>query len=225
VRVATSLAVAAVLVGGVAHVLAAGPPFPESGSGRVVDDARTLVEPLAANRHIAGTQAPAPGGVPGGRIPPAGPPYPEPIVDVTVYDHAEILEPDTEQTVTATIAAIEERTGAEVVVYSQVKPESDSPNEAERDARALIDQWGVGRKGFDDGLAILFDMDERSGSHGQVQLYAAPGYAAAYLSNAERQAVFETTCCRDCVPATWTAPCSRRCAGSTRRPRPSTPRR
>ena len=53
-------------------------------------------------------------------------------------------------------------------------------------ARALIDQWGVGRKGFDDGLAIFFDIDP-SLVHGQVQLYAAPGFEAAYLSNSERQ--------------------------------------
>ena len=32
------------------------------------------------------------------------------------------------------------------------------PSEADSDARALMDQWGVGRKGFDDGLVILFDM-------------------------------------------------------------------
>ena len=41
-------------------------------------------------------------------------------------------------------------------------------------ARALMDQWGVGRKGFDDGLVILFDLDEQR-CHGQVQLYAGPG--------------------------------------------------
>ena len=59
-----------------------------------------------------------------------------------------------------------------------------------QDANDLIDQWGVGRKGFDDGLAILFNMDQ-SLCHGQVQLYAGPGYAAAFLSNSERQAIYE----------------------------------
>ena len=49
---------------------------------------------------------------------------------------------------------------------------------------------GVGREGFDDGLAILFDLDE-SLCHGQVQLYAAPGYRASYLTNEDRQAIFE----------------------------------
>ena len=59
------------------------------------------------------------------------------------------------------------------------------------DAIALMDQWGVGRAGIDDGLVILFDLHENDPCHGQVQLYAGPGYAASYLSNAERQAIFD----------------------------------
>ena len=62
--------------------------------------------------------------------------------------------------------------------------------ETEARARALIDQWGVGRRGFDDGLAIFFDIDP-SLEHGQVQLYAAPGFEATFLTNAERQAIFD----------------------------------
>ena len=53
-----------------------------------------------------------------------------------------------------------------------------------------MDQWDVGRQGFDDGLVIFFDIDE-TGRHGQVQLYAGPGFEAAFLSNSERQAIFE----------------------------------
>ena len=59
------------------------------------------------------------------------------------------------------------------------------------DAIALMDEWGVGRAGIDDGLVILFDLHENDPCHGQVQLYAGPGYAASYLSNAERQAIFD----------------------------------
>jgi uncharacterized membrane protein YgcG len=135
---------------------------------------------------------PGPPVVPGGSAaPPAGPPYPQPLPNVTVYDYAGVLRPATESSLTATIATIEQRTAAEIVVYSQVKPESNTKDRAEVDARALIDQWGVGRKGFDDGLAILLDMDA-SKCHGQVQLYAGPGFAAAFLSNAERQAIYDT---------------------------------
>jgi uncharacterized membrane protein YgcG len=32
---------------------------------------------------------------------------------------------------------------------------------------------------------------DASGRHGQVQLYAGPGFEAAFLSNSERQAIFE----------------------------------
>ena len=89
------------------------------------------------------------------------------------------------------IDAIERRTGAEIAVYTQLVPCCETTDEAERNARALMDQWGVGRAGFDDGLVLLFDLREDDPCHGQVQLYAGPGYAAKFLSNSERQAVFE----------------------------------
>ena len=90
----------------------------------------------------------------------------------------------------ATIDAIEARTGAEVVVYTQDSGEDPTTDETEAKARALMDQWGVGRKGFDDGLVILFDMYPNH-EHGQVQLYAGPGFRAAYLVNEKHQAIFE----------------------------------
>jgi uncharacterized membrane protein YgcG len=75
----------------------------------------------------------------------------------------------------ATIQGIEDRTGAEVAVYTQVKPESDDLDKANADALALMNQWGVGRAGFDDGLVILFDM-QGNRQHGQVSLYAGSGF-------------------------------------------------
>jgi uncharacterized membrane protein YgcG len=131
------------------------------------------------------------GGVPGAPAdaPPPGPPYPEPQVGRAVYDYAEVFRPETIATVEATIDRIEERTGAEIVVYTQVV-EFASTEGTERHAIDLIDQWGVGRAGFDDGLAIFFDFLPGRDS-GQVQLYAAPGFAATFLTNTERQAIFE----------------------------------
>jgi uncharacterized membrane protein YgcG len=121
--------------------------------------------------------------------PPAGPPYPDAIPDVAVYDYAKVISPDVIARLDRSIDAIEERTGAEIVIYTQLKPSANSPAATEADAIALIDQWGVGRAGFDDGMAIFFNLTDPC--HGQVQLYAAPGYRAAYLSNDERQAVYE----------------------------------
>lgn len=126
---------------------------------------------------------------------PAGPPFPPPVNNQVVYDVAGVLSPTTEASATQTIVGIEDRVGAEVAIYTQFKPGSDEDSTLS-DAIALIDQWGIGRKGFDDGLVILINMNRlpcRSGvsGNGQVQLYAGPGYAAAYLSNAERQQIFD----------------------------------
>jgi uncharacterized membrane protein YgcG len=126
----------------------------------------------------------------------AGPPYPSPITGQRVYDTAGVFSPSVIETAEGRIRTIEDRTGAQIVVYTQVKPESDSPELAQADADALGTQWGVGRRGFDDGLVILFDMDE-SRCHGQVQLDAGAGFAAAFLTNAERQAIYEN----DMLPA------------------------
>ena len=119
-----------------------------------------------------------------------GPPFPEPEFNQAVYDYAGVFRPQTIQQAEATIDAIENRTGAELVVYTQNLGFKTSTEDTEEHARALMDQWGVGRKGFDDGLVIFFDLDS-SLKHGQVQLYAGPGYAAAFLSNGERQAIFD----------------------------------
>ncbi len=120
-----------------------------------------------------------------------GPPFPDPVLNQAVYDEANVFREATRARVEATIDAIEERTGAEIVVYTQLVPPSTDSAEAERQARALMDQWGVGRRGIDDGLVILFDLDQSDTCHGQVQLYAGPGYRATYLSNSERQAIYE----------------------------------
>ncbi|MHB8891092.1 MAG: TPM domain-containing protein [Candidatus Limnocylindrales bacterium] len=121
----------------------------------------------------------------------AGPPFPDPVPDQAVYDEAEVLSAQVEEQAEITIDAIENRTGAEVVVYTQLVPTGVTQEEAEADAIALMDQWGVGRKGIDDGLVILFDLHRTDPCHGQVQLYAGPGFRATFLTNEERQAIFE----------------------------------
>src|SRR5687767_3631633 len=120
----------------------------------------------------------------------AGPPFPEPVDGQAVYDTAGILSEDAIADAEATIDAIETRTAAEIVVYTQLVDYGVTTEETESRARALIDQWGVGRRGFDDGLAIFFDIDP-SLEHGQVQLYAAPGFEATFLTNSERHAIFD----------------------------------
>jgi uncharacterized membrane protein YgcG len=140
--------------------------------------AALLVLLLAAGANAASPSAPPP-----------GPPFPEPVEDQAVYDHAGILSAATIVKAEATIDAIEARTGAEVVVYTQDSGGYPTTEETEAKARALMDQWGVGRAGFNDGLVIFFDMQPNL-EHGQVQLYAGPGFEASFLTNAERQAIF-----------------------------------
>lgn len=126
-----------------------------------------------------------------GMRPQPGPPFPDAIDDVRVYDFAEVISPVVVDAIGETIAQIEDRTGAQVVVYTQAKPGADSAAQTEQDAIDLIDQWGVGREGFDDGLAIFFNLIPGDPCHGQVQLFAAPGFRSAYLTDDERQAIFE----------------------------------
>ena len=119
-----------------------------------------------------------------------GPPFPPPVTDRAVYDYAGLFSPNTIARTESTIDAIEARTGAEVVVYTQNSGDDPTTEETEAKARALMDQWGVGRAGFNNGLVIFFDMQPNL-EHGQVQLYAGPGFEATFLSNEERQAIYD----------------------------------
>ena len=126
-----------------------------------------------------------------------GPPFPEPEDTRAVYDFAGIFGSGAITEAERIIDEIETRTGAEVVVYTQEAGYYGIETaETESRARALIDQWGIGRACCNDGMVIFFDMDP-SLAHGQVQLYAAPGFESAYLDNSERQAIFED----DMLPA------------------------
>jgi uncharacterized membrane protein YgcG len=151
--------------------------------------ARLLTEVVSGDGGIAPPNPPGtPGAAPAG-APPEGPPFPDPEIDRAVYDYAGVFLPETIAAVEAAIDRIETRTSAEIVVYTQIGS-FPTTERTEANAIALIDQWGVGRAGFDDGLAIFFDFDStRTG--GQVQLYAAPGFEEAFLTNSERQAIFE----------------------------------
>ena len=119
-----------------------------------------------------------------------GPPYPAPQNNRAVYDVAGVFRAATVASLEATIDGIETRTGAEVVVYTEVWPYRLDEATALSNALALMDQWGIGRRGFDDGLVILFELDP-SRVHGQVQLYAGSGFRNAFLTDGERQAIYE----------------------------------
>jgi len=73
--------------------------------------------------------------------PPAGPPYPDAVTGQRVYDYAGIFSSGAISQAQSIIDGIEARTGAQVAVYTQVKPESDDLDKANADALALMNQW------------------------------------------------------------------------------------
>ena len=109
----------------------------------------------------------------------AGPPFPEPVTGQSVYDTAGGIDASVEAALEQRIDAIEARSGAEIVVYLQLKP-GISEDENLDDARALMDQWGIGRNGFDDGLVMMLGLDETR-EHGRVSLFGGSGFLAAYV--------------------------------------------
>jgi uncharacterized membrane protein YgcG len=107
-----------------------------------------------------------------------GPPYPAPVPDRAVYDEADLVSPSTEAALEQRIDEIEARSGAEIVVYTE--PNTDiTEDENLSNAAALMDQWGVGRSGFDDGLVILVAKDPDPGQT-RISTYGGAGFLSAY---------------------------------------------
>ena len=110
----------------------------------------------------------------------AGPPFPDPVNGQAVYDTADMLSTETEAVLEDRIDAIEADTGAEIVAYTQHDTDiSEDENLAK--AGALIDQWGIGRSGFDDGLVLLVARDPDPGES-RVSLFGGSGFLGAYAN-------------------------------------------
>ena len=110
----------------------------------------------------------------------AGPPFPDPVDEQAVYDTADMWSADTEATLEARIDAIEAITGAEIVFYTQHDPDI-SEDDNLGNAGALIDQWGIGRSGFDDGVVLLVALDPDPGES-RVSLFGGAGFLGAYAN-------------------------------------------
>ena len=101
---------------------------------------------------------------------------------VAVYDFADIWDATTEASAQQIADGIRERTQAQLAIVSWPSEDFDVSTEtAQWDAITIINTWGVGRAGVDDGLVVLFDMDDGHTGHGQIFLYAGKGFIAAYL--------------------------------------------
>ena len=107
-----------------------------------------------------------------------------------VYDLAGIWSQSAIDQAQMTAVAIHNRTAAELAIVSWPSDDSDvSTGTARTDAITIMDTWGVGRAGVNDGLVVLFDMDFRSSRHGQIYLYAGSGFLDNYLNEDEASAV------------------------------------
>ena len=115
--------------------------------------------------------------------------FPDPVKGQRVYDPAGAFDPAVEQALESQVDAIEARSGAQIAIYVQVDGSAteDSNKEA---ARALLDEWGVGRKGFDDGLVWLISLESNL-VHGKVSYYAGAGFLRGYMSQGDLQSVID----------------------------------
>jgi uncharacterized membrane protein YgcG len=101
---------------------------------------------------------------------------------VSVYDLAEIWDASTEAQAQALADAMRTRTQAQFAIVSWPSDDFDVSTETARiDALTIINTWGVGRAGVDDGLVVLFDMDRGSKNHGQIYVYGGKGFNERYL--------------------------------------------
>jgi uncharacterized membrane protein YgcG len=110
----------------------------------------------------------------------AGAPFPDPVTDQAVYDDAGVLDAATIAALEEQIDTIEARSGAEIAIFLQVDPSKDFETNLSA-AEALLNQWGVGRQGYDDGFVILVSFEDNR-EHGVISTYAGSGFKVAYLS-------------------------------------------
>lgn len=111
--------------------------------------------------------------------------FPAPVSGHTVYDEAGVLDPAAEAALEQRIDALEARSGAEVAIYLQVDPSQDFETNLAA-AEALLNEFGVGRAGYDDGFVILVSFDA-SREHGVISTFAGGGFRVAYLSVEEQE--------------------------------------
>jgi uncharacterized membrane protein YgcG len=105
---------------------------------------------------------------------------------VYVYDLAQIWDAPAELEAQRIAEGIRARTEAQLAIVSWPSDHFDVSTETARaDALTIMNTWGVGRKDINDGLVVLFDMDEGEKEHGQVYLYAGAGFLERYMNEDE----------------------------------------
>ena len=120
-----------------------------------------------------------------------GPPFPDPVDDQAVYDTAGMLSPAAIEQIEALIDDMEAEVGAEMVVYTQDVSDISEDQNIEN-ARALVDQWGIGRAGFDDGVVLMIGLDPDPGES-RVSLFGGSGFVNSYANESDLQSIVDDT--------------------------------
>ena len=121
----------------------------------------------------------------------AGPPYPEPETDRSVYDLGGWLSPAAVEQIEGLVDGMETEVGAEMVVYIEPNPDITESENFEN-ARALVDEWGIGRSGFDDGVVLMVALDPDPGDS-RVALFGGSGFINSYASEGDLESIVEDT--------------------------------
>jgi uncharacterized membrane protein YgcG len=104
-----------------------------------------------------------------------------------VYDFASIWRADTIASAEQTASRLRTQTGVQMAIVSIPTGESSvDTSEAESTAKEIMDVWGVGQAGVNNGIVVLFDLDTTL-HHGQIYVYAGSGVLGKYLSTAAIQ--------------------------------------
>jgi uncharacterized membrane protein YgcG len=107
----------------------------------------------------------------------------------SVYDLAGIWTGATVASAQQTADRLRSQTGVQMAVVSIPTGESSvSTSEAEQTAKDIMNAWGVGQAGVDNGIVVLFDLDDTL-RHGQIYIYGGRGIVSTYLSPAAAQNV------------------------------------
>jgi uncharacterized membrane protein YgcG len=107
----------------------------------------------------------------------------------SVYDFAGIWSADTITTAETTANRLRGSTGVQMAIVSiPTGADSVSTGTALADAKMIMDTWGVGERGVNNGIVVLFDLDSTL-RHGQVYVYGGSGVTSTYLSADAAQAV------------------------------------
>jgi len=107
----------------------------------------------------------------------------------SVYDFAGIWRADTIASAQQAADRLRASTGVEIAVVSIPSGESSVDTaEAKSTATQIMDTWGVGQKGVNNGIVVLFDLDTTL-RHGQIYVYGGSGIVTKYLSAGAAQNV------------------------------------